>query len=141
MINCSCENVLCAIGALINVNFVCFVGRIDIVGRIVPVLSREDPPVIYDTQVSNKYDCLSSSLLEFEFDVLANNRRLFCTALGEISDTRDKLYVIFVELTVSGDFFTRYRRGSEWCILIKVKLAGIEPTLLEWKSNVLTVRR
>jgi len=25
--------------------------------------------------------------------------------------------------------------------LIKVKLAGIEPTLLEWKSNVLTVRR
>ena len=95
-------------------------------------ISKRD--VKYLNQAAIRYDCLINIFFvetdKNEFTVILED------AKGANRETKSYLNLRFFCPFISTDFFKKLRG----CVAI-VKLAGFEPTFLEWKSNVLTIRR
>ena len=140
--SCSCEKVLWAIGDLIIVVLCTFVGL-----KAKDGLQLEfEFFCIYHNHVISKYDCLVNIFLCF-LDILESeeefNKRTLLILWGVINEVKWNVYLIkgLGDLTCKLLFFLKSKCLRTFFSCIELKLEGIEPTLLEWKSNVLTVRR
>ena len=97
----------------------------------------------YHNQVISKYDCFTKSffcLCDWNLLLVLFNNLTLLILCGVIKDEKQKVYFTFCDIRKELDCIYFFN-AVDWLNVIEFKFEGLEPTLLEWKSNVLTVRR